>query len=134
MESKLTFKQYQNSLQENRFLGLECKNCRVYTIPPQAVCRSCGSQEFIQRQVSNKGIIKTFTVIRIAADGFKPPFIVAMVEMGQGAYLMGNIVGIEPDSANMELIGKKVEIKAKLVKGDLYSKDIWTPVFEMISV
>mmetsp|Transcript_22033 Transcript_22033/g.10407 ORF Transcript_22033/g.10407 Transcript_22033/m.10407 type:complete len:137 (+) Transcript_22033:217-627(+) len=130
METKLTFEQYQNALADNKLLGLLCKDCKSYTITPQAVCHSCGGQELVIKELNKTGIIKTFTVIRTAADGFTPPFIVAIVEVKDGACLMGNVIGVEPDSVDMELIGKKVEIGSQLVKGDLYDYgDIWSPTF-----
>ncbi len=133
METKLTFEEYQKGLSENKLLGLLCADCGAYTVPPQAVCRKCGSRNLKVEEITKRGVIKTFTVIRTAAEGFTPPFVVAMAETDDKACVVGNVIGIDPDKADMGLIGKKVEIGSRLVKGDLYAYgDIWTLTFTVI--
>jgi uncharacterized protein len=132
MEMKLTFEKYQEGLSNNKLLGLLCEKCGTYTVPPQAVCRKCQSADLSVKEITKSGIIKTFTVIRTAAEGFNPPFIVAMVETKEKAWIVGNVIGIDPNKADMDIIGKKVEISAQSVKGDTYSNgDIWTPTFKI---
>ena len=36
---------------------------------------------------------------------------------------MGNLVGINPDDADISLIGKRVKLGSQIVKGDIYSTD-----------
>jgi uncharacterized protein len=121
MDTKLTFEQYQNALDDNKLLGLFCRKCNTCTTPPQAACRNCGNTDLSIKELSKTGTIRTFTVIRVAADGFAPPFIVAMVQTQSGACVIGNLTGTDPDTANMELIGKTVKIGSQSVKGDLYA-------------
>jgi uncharacterized OB-fold protein len=47
--------------------------------------------------------------------------VVAMAEIDEGAWVMGNLVDINPDDADMSLIGKKVRLGSRIVKGDKYS-------------
>jgi uncharacterized OB-fold protein len=44
-----------------------------------------------------------------------------MAEIDEGAWVMGNLVGLNPDDADMSLIGKKVRLGSQVVKGDTYS-------------
>ena len=70
---------------------------------------------------AGKGEIRTYTVIRVAPEGFTAPYIVAMVELVEGPWVMGNIIDVDPDQANMDLMGKKVAIGHKVVPGDKFS-------------
>ncbi len=133
MTVELTFREYQDGLEQGKLLGLYCGECGAVTVPPQAVCSECGSRKLKIGEVEKKGIIKTFTVIRIAAEGMTPPFIIAMVETYSGAWVMGNIIDMDADSADMDLMGKEVIIDSRQVKGDVYSYgDIHSIVFKLV--
>ena len=41
MEYKLTFKDYDEALKQNKLLGLKCNACGAITVPPKMVCRQC---------------------------------------------------------------------------------------------
>ena len=130
MKNQLTFNRYQEALAEDRLLGLFCEECGTCTVPPQAVCRSCGGKKLNEQEIDKTGTLRTFTVIRVAAEGMTPPFIVALVETDSGAWIMGNLEGVNPDATGMDLMGQKVKITSRIVKGDLYAYgDIRTPVF-----
>ncbi len=132
MNSGLTFTQYQTALAEGRLMALRCDKCGSHTLPPQGVCRQCGESGLSPVEIDKKGTIKTFTVIRVAAEGLTPPFIVALVETASGAWAMGNLIGMEPDAADMSLIGKSVSIESQVVPGDTYALgDIRALTFKM---
>jgi len=70
---------------------------------------------------SPRGRITTFTVVRVAAAGFQPPFIVAMVELDQGPWIMGAVKGLQPEAATMGLIGRRVIVGSERTAADPYS-------------
>ncbi|MEW6613894.1 MAG: Zn-ribbon domain-containing OB-fold protein [Thermodesulfobacteriota bacterium] len=121
MEYKLTYNKYKEALMSGSFLGLKCNKCGGYTVPPKKVCIQCASEDMDIVNLSGKGEIKTYTVIRVPPEGFEAPYIVGMVELDEGPWIMGNIVDLDPDKAGMDLIGKKVSIGYKVVKGDKFS-------------
>ncbi len=121
MDYTLTFDQYQKGLEREEFLGLRCHACHTYTFPPLGVCRNCSGTDLEVTKMSGKGILRTFTVIRVAPEGMKPPYVVTMVELDEGAWTVGNLVGINPDDADMSLIGKRVQMGSQTVKGDTFS-------------
>ncbi|MDY6854964.1 MAG: Zn-ribbon domain-containing OB-fold protein [Thermodesulfobacteriota bacterium] len=121
MEYKLTYEEYKEALLGGKFLGLKCNKCSAYTVPPKKVCMECTSEDMDIVEIKKKGEVKTFTVIKVAPEGFEPPYIVAMVELNEGPWVMGNIIDVDPYKANMELIGKKVVIGAKEINGDKFS-------------
>ena len=121
MDYKLTYYQYQQGLEKGKFLGLKCNGCDAVTFPPRALCRECNGSDMNITGIEGHGTLRTFTVIRVAPEGFTPPYVVAMAEIDEGAWVMGNLVDIDPDDADMSLIGKKVKLGSRIVKGDTYS-------------
>jgi hypothetical protein len=73
--------------------------------------------------MGGEGTIRTFTVIRVAPLGMKPPYVVAMVQLDEGAYVTGNLVGITPDDASMDLIGKKIRLGSKTIPDDVHPEE-----------
>lgn len=121
MEYKLKYKQYAEALKENKLLGLRCNSCGAYTVPPKIVCSECNSNDLDIVELRGKGMIRTFTVIRVAPEGFEAPYIVGEAELEEGPWLMGNIIGVDPNQASLELIGKRVEVGYQVFPGDKFS-------------
>ena len=121
MEYKLTAKMFAEALKEGKLLGLKCNKCGAYTVPPKKVCMECGSEDLEIAQLSGKGQIQTFTVIRVPPEGFDAPYVVGMAELDEGPWLMGNIVDVDCDEASMDLIGKRVNVGHKVHPGDKFS-------------
>jgi uncharacterized OB-fold protein len=122
MDYKLTYDQYQKGMEHGKLLGLKCNECMAVTFPPKSMCRECNSTDLDTTEMNGKGILRTFTVIRVAPEGMTPPYVVAMVETDEGAWVMGNLVNIDPEKADFDLIGKKVILGSQVVKGDIYSQ------------
>lgn len=121
MEYPIPYQEYEKGLARGEFLGLRCKTCGSITFPPMGVCRECSGSEMSPVSLSGKGRVRTFTVVRVAPEGKTPPYIVAMVELDEGPYVVGNLVGLNPDQVTMDLMGKEVHLGALLMKGDIYS-------------
>ncbi len=117
MQPKLTVREYSSALKENRLLGLKCLDCGEINIPPRMVCRNCGSLKMDIIQLSGRGKIVTFTCVHVPPESRhgQPPYIIIMVELDEGPWLMANLSGIESDTASMELINKRVKMVAPLV-------------------
>jgi uncharacterized OB-fold protein len=122
MDYKLTYDQYQQGLERGELPGLKCNSCNSVTFPPMVRCRECSGTDLEITEISGEGTLRTFTVIRVAPEGVPAPYIVAMAEIDEGAWVMGNLVDIDPDDAEMDLIGKRVTLGSRVVKGDTYSK------------
>ena len=86
---KLTHVQYFEALKENVLKGLKCLDCGTITVPPKAVCDDCGSTNQEITQLSGDGTIRTFTVIRVAPEGFKAPYVVVLAQLREGPWLTG---------------------------------------------
>ena len=125
MEYKLTFKEYNEALQENKLLGLKCQDCGSITIPPKMVCRKCTSPDMEVVQLKGDGKIQTFTTVNVASEGRENevPYVIVLVELEEGPWIMGNLTGTDPAKATMEaLIDKRVKMeRSETFPGDKYS-------------
>lgn len=136
MEYKLKFKDYNEALKENRLLGLKCRDCGAITVPPKMVCRQCTGPDLEIVEVKGHGKIRTFTTVFVAAEGREEevPYVIVMVELEAGPWLMGNLDGIDPKEATMELIGREVKLGHGIFPGDKYSAgEAAKPVFSLVS-
>jgi uncharacterized OB-fold protein len=124
MEYKLTFKDYNEALKENKLLGLKCQECGTVTVPPKMVCRKCTSPNMEVIELTGKGKIQTFTTCNVAPEGREDevPYVILLVELDEGPWIMGNLTGIDPKATTVELIGKRVKMgDSKVFSGDKYS-------------
>jgi uncharacterized protein len=136
MEQKLYFKDYNEALKQDKLLGLKCKACGALTVPPKMACRQCGSFDMEVVEVKTTGKIRTFTTVFVGAEGRESevPYILVIVELDEGPWLMGNLDGVDPKTASMELIGKKVKMGNKVFAGDKYSAgEAARPLFTLVS-
>lgn len=111
MEYPITYEMYQEFLRQGKFMGLKCTGCGAVIFPPQAICRDCKGMEFERIPIKNTGHIRTFTVIRVPPEGFEPNYVVVMVELDDGAWVVGRLIRVDPDSVGFDIIGKRVSME-----------------------
>jgi uncharacterized OB-fold protein len=136
MEHKLIFKDYNEALKQNKLLGLKCRSCGAITVPPKMVCRQCASPDMEVAELGGNGKVKTFTTVYVASEGREDevPYIIVMVELDEGPWVMGNLDGIDPKQATTELIGRKVKMGHRVFPGDKYSAGEGArPLFSLIN-
>jgi hypothetical protein len=130
MEYKLSYADYVEGLKQGKLLGLKCNNCGAYAATPKKVCLECHSEDMEVVEMSGKGQVRTFTVVRVAPEGFENevPYIIAEVELEEGAWVMGNVVGVDPDKVDMSIIGRKVKVGHRVLPGDKFAGGDFTPL------
>ena len=136
MEDKLTFNEYNDALKENKILGLKCQDCGFITVPPKMVCRKCTSSNMEVVEMKTTGKIQTYTTVNVASEGREDevPYIIVIVELDDGPWIMGNLGDIDATQATMELGGKKVKMGHQVFAGDKYSAGESTrPLFSLTS-
>ena len=134
MEQKLSFNEYNDALKKNKLLGLKCNECKTITVPPRMACEECSSMDMEIIELSGKGKIKTFTVVHVGAESREneAPYIIVLVELDEGSWIMGNLIDMNPAKATLELMDKRVSMGAKIFPGDRYSSgDAARPLFSL---
>ena len=117
MPTKIIVKEYFTALKENKLLGVKCTICGFITAPPRLACRKCACQDTNVIELSGKGTIITFTSVYIPPENRrgKAPYLVVMVELDEGPWIMGDLNGPDPTTATLELIGKRVKMDNSLL-------------------
>jgi len=134
MEHKLTFKDYNEALKQNKLLGLKCKQCGTITVPPKIVCGNCASADLDIVELSGEGKIQTFTTVFVPPEGRESecPYVIVLVELDEGPWIMGNLTGIDPNKVTMDIMGKRVNMGFAVFPGDRYSAgDAARPLFSL---
>ena len=111
----LPYNKFLEQLKAGELPGLKCNDCNGAILPPNAVCPECGSSKLERQSFSKKGTLKTFTIIRVGPTGFQVPYIVALAELAEGAWVMGNLVDVPAEEADLTLIGKAVSVGYRLI-------------------
>jgi uncharacterized OB-fold protein len=103
--------------QRYRLEAGKCKRCGKVCFPPRLVCPKCGSREFETVKLSDQGVVKTYTVIRVAPSQFSgmTPYAVGIVELDGGVRITAQIVDFPVEDIKM---GQRVRIEFRRVQED----------------
>lgn len=104
------FESYWAGAREGRLLLKRCRDCARAHFPPRWLCPYCSSTNVEWQESSGEGAVYSFTIMRRAPlPVFAPklPYVVALVDLDEGARLMSNIVG---PSALEVCIGERVSV------------------------
>ncbi len=131
----LTYAEYEEGLSRGKLLGLRCLSCGKITCHPMPVCQWCGSRTMERVELSGEGELLTFTVIRVAPEGFEAPYIPCLVRAIEGPILIGRLELAQGDKeASQALIGKRVKMSGTYThEGDKFSGGAHLcPVFKIM--
>jgi uncharacterized OB-fold protein len=85
-----------------------CVNCDAAYFDRRNACASCGRTEFIKATVPNVGVVRTFTIVAMAAPGIDVPFVAAVIDCA-GTDIRANLVNVPPDPEHVHL-GMEVQL------------------------
>ncbi|MBU0952851.1 MAG: Zn-ribbon domain-containing OB-fold protein [Nanoarchaeota archaeon] len=91
-----------------RLIGTICTKCNTSYFPPRSLCQTCRDKGKIEKhKFPGTGKILTYTVIRIAPEGFAEfaPYAIAIIELEPGVTVAGQVVG-DPEQVKT---GRKVK-------------------------
>ena len=89
-----------------------CGGCTRFVYYPRPVCPSCLSDDLVWTPVSGRGVVHAFTIPHRhpnPAFGSDVPYVVALVELEEGARMLSNLVGVDP-TPDAVRVGLPVEI------------------------
>ncbi|MFZ9084666.1 MAG: Zn-ribbon domain-containing OB-fold protein [Ilumatobacteraceae bacterium] len=86
----------------------ECESCGARFFDRRNACASCFTTAFRHVDISTDGIVRSFTIVAMAAPGVPVPFVAAIVDCG-GTSVRGNIINTDatPDKVSL---GMKVRL------------------------
>lgn len=101
---------YWQAAQDGRLSLQHCSACAKHRFPPRALCPYCQSTDMSWVDASGDGIVHSFTIVhRAPSQAFRAvtPYVIALVDLAEGARMMTNIVG--PGALDVA-IGDAVEV------------------------
>ena len=101
-----------------RLKGSKCATCSTHYFPPRIVCQKCRRKGKIAPFFfSGNGSVYSFTEISSPASGFESqvPYVLAIIELDEGARLTGQIVDARKENVN---IGNRVEAVFRKIQSD----------------
>ncbi len=86
----------------------ECSSCGARFFDRRNACASCFATSFREVDVPTEGIVRSFTIVAMAAPGVPVPFVAAIVDCG-GTSVRGNVINTDPTPEKVSL-GMKVRL------------------------
>ena len=82
-----------------------CQDCGKFHFYPRAMCPHCWSPNLEWVKASGRGKLYSYVINHRPPPGFEgdAPYVIAIVELDEGVRMMSNLVGVEPDPANLPL-------------------------------
>lgn len=113
----ITGRNWREYPQRYRMEAAKCNKCDKINFPPRLICPKCGHREFEKVKLADEGIVKSFTVIRVAPTGFEDevPYAVGIVELKDGLSTMMQITDCETEELN---IGMPVRVEFRRVQAE----------------
>ena len=107
---------WRNIPERYRLLGTRCKTCGTAYFPKRSVCPKCRRRgKLTEIQFSGKVKVYSFTEVTAPPEGFEDqvPYILALIELDEGARLTGQIVDAHKDDVK---IGSRVERVFRIIQ------------------
>ena len=102
----------------------QCEGCGRYQFYPRNLCSHCGGRELAWRDVSGRGRLATFTVVRRGiSPAYEAPYIVALIDLAEGPRMMSCLVDTDPEDV---VIGAPVTVDF-----EAWSDAVSMPVFRI---
>lgn len=81
-----------------------CVPCGLLVWYPRRRCHRCGSGELHWETLSGEATVHAFTVVHRAPDpSMDVPYVVALVDLAEGARLLTNLVDVDPADVEVGL-------------------------------
>jgi uncharacterized OB-fold protein len=98
-----------NGAKAGKLMMQRCQDCHSWVFCPRPICVECNSDQLEWVQLSGRGKVFSFTVIREvvgqALRGFGPdiPYVTAWIDLEEGPRICSNIIGCPIDSVKIDM-------------------------------
>jgi uncharacterized OB-fold protein len=91
-------------------VACQCRQCGARFFDRRNACASCGGQDgFDDIELPDEGILRTFTVVSVAAPGVPVPYAAGVIDV-DGTSVRANLVNVKPDPERLGL-GMRVRLR-----------------------
>lgn len=90
-------------------LGMRCRACGIYLFGPAVFCPSCTAADLEPVELSRRGILYSYTIVRVPPAGWPGtvPYILGEVELPEGPHILAEVIDCPQDELS---IGQPVEL------------------------
>lgn len=94
-----------------------CTHCGHFEWVPQEFCSHCGTWALSWEPVSGRGAIYSYSIVHAAqVPGLQTPYVLAIVHLEEGVYMVSNIVGCPVEEIH---VGMRLEVSF-MRRGDFW--------------
>ena len=99
---------------QGTLIGFHCKECDTTVFGPAVFCQSCTSTDLEAVELGGKGILFSYTIVRIPPAGWpgEVPYVLGQVGLPQGPQVLAEVIDCEHDDLK---IGMAVEMTLQAV-------------------
>lgn len=110
---------YWEGAREGRLMIQRCPACDTPNFPPRLACTEC-FEELEWIEADGQGTVFTYGIVHRpnlpGVFGAAVPFVVAIIELAEGPYVLANVVDCDPDDVD---VGAAVEVVFEPVNDEL---------------
>ena len=98
-------------------IGFRCKDCDTTVFGTAVFCQSCTSRDLEAVELGVKGILFSYTIVRIPPAGWPGdvPYVLGQVELPQGPQVLAEVIGCKYDDLE---IGLDLEMTLRAVPAE----------------
>ena len=76
---------------------MRCLNCEVCVFGEAIFCQACSSDNLESVDLSSRGILYSYTIVRVPPDGWPGPvpYVLGEVELPEGPHVLAEVIDIE---------------------------------------
>jgi uncharacterized OB-fold protein len=106
-----------NDASGGTLVGFKCNECDTTVFGPAVFCQSCTSTDLEAAELGGKGILFSYTIVRIPPAGWPGdvPYVLGQVELPQGPQVLAEVIDCEHEDLK---IGMAVEMVLKAVPAE----------------
>jgi len=97
---------YWDACRQHELQLQRCGSCGAFRFPAGFMCPECSSLDLAWHRVSGRGRVHAYTVVHRAphpALAGEAPYVVALIELDEGACLMSNVVGCRAEDVRVDM-------------------------------
>ena len=79
---------------EGVLLGVRCRECGIYLFGPATFCQACTAEDLEPIELSRRGTLYSFTVVRVPPAGWPGPvpYILGEVALPEGPHVLAEVI------------------------------------------
>ena len=102
---------------EGILLGTRCRDCGIHVFGPATFCQACTSASLEPVDLSPRGTLYSYTVVRVPPAGWPGPvpYVLGQVELKEGPHVLAEVIDCRESDLRIDM---EVELALRTVSSD----------------